>query len=858
MTNPTRSAGPPAPPTPPDDGTRVPPGPARGAVQRVLHRFAERLARRPKTVILAWAVIIALCTPYALGLDSVLTDQGASKVVPGTSSARADELTKKAFPHRSEREVTVVVEAPDVRGAQARTLFAELDARIAKLRSDGEVERTSSAYTLYRDASAAFLTGVRDRARAAAGDPAGQRAFVDREVAGGRVPAALAGPAREAATAPGARDVTRIAGTFAAQADWRAFPLPVPGDAVSRLVADDGRTALASVSYTDKAGADPDVEWLRDTARALLADTGLGKDAQVHVTGELALIHDTYEKAEADNALMESVAYVIIFVILLVFFRALVPAILTLAVIGLSMNVSQAALHLLGEQVTLTQFTVTIMTFVMLGAGVDYSMLLSSRYRQERLAGREPREAAVHATVHAGESMLLAAVAVALAFGATLLSPVDWIPPLGYGGLLGIPIVLAAALTLTPCLLVLLGDRFFALGRDPLSDLEHRGAMGRHLRRTAEFARRRKVWIVVAFLAATVPFALLVAGNRSTSDPVALSPATDSRDGFETVARQWGDAAVMPTIAVGRADPGVVRDGRLTDAGREKVARLTERVAAVPGVASVDSATHPFGKPWSQRQLAEGGTLLDDYVARDGTLRFVVALDDDPYSKDAAATVTRVERVVDQRANGVAALEIGGTTQVDRQYGDALSSSFWQMVVLVSVGVFVMLVITLRSLFVPLRLIATIMLSNVWAVGLTVLIFHHWRGEAIIDDLPIFLTVLMMGLGMDYEIFLVTRVRDLLRGGLSQEEATLRAVVDTGRVINAAGLVMAGSLGTMALSSTLMLQEYGAGLGLAVLLDATVIRMLFVPATLLLLRKYNWWLPGFGVRGRRLDKVPAG
>ncbi|MFD9907019.1 MMPL family transporter [Streptomyces sp. NPDC059063] len=851
MTKPTRAAGPPAPTPPPGPGTPTPPAAARGAVQRALHRFAERLAARPKTVILAWAALIALCTPYALGLDDVLTDQGASKVVPGTSSARADELTKKAFPHRSEREVTVVVEAPDVRGRDVRALLAGLDARVAKLRADGDVERTSSAYTVYRDATAAFLGGVRKDARAS-GDGG---AFVDRQVRAGRIPGALAGPARAAVAASDGREVARIAGEFAARADWKRFPLPVPDGAVDRLVADDGKAALASVSYTDAAGADPDVEGLREIAEGLLAEHDPGGGAQVHVTGELALIHDTYEKSEADNSLMETVAYGIILVVLLFFFRALVPAVLTLAVIGLSMNVSQAALHLLGEEVTLTQFTVTIMTFVMLGAGVDYSMLLSSRYRQERLAGRGPREAAVHATVHAGESMLLAAVAVALAFGATLLSPVDWIPPLGYGGLIGIPIVLAAALTLTPCLLVLLGDRFFALGRAPLSDLEHTGAMGGHLRRTAEFARRRKVAIVLVFLAATIPFALLVSGNRSTSDPVALSPATDSRDGFETVADQWGDAAVMPTVVVGRAAPGVVRDGQLTDSGRAAVGRLSERLAGVPGVASVDSATQPFGTPWSDRQLADAGRpVLDDYVARDGTLRFVVALADDPYAKGAAATVRRVERVADSDAGrAVAALEVGGTTQVDRQYGAALRSSFWQMVVLVSVGVLVMLMVTLRSLLVPLRLIGTIMLSNVWAVGLTVLIFHHWRGEAIIDDLPIFLTVLMMGLGMDYEIFLVTRVRDLLRAGLTQEEATMKAVVDTGRVINAAGLVMAGSLGTMALSSTLMLQEYGAGLGLAVFLDATVIRMLFVPATLLLLHKYNWWLPSFRRTRRRTD-----
>ena len=133
MTNPTRAAGPPAPTPPPGDGDRTRPGPARGAVQRALHRFAERLAARPKTVIVVWALLIAVCTPYAMGLDDVLTDQGASKVVPGTSSARADELTKKAFPHRSEREVTVVVEAPDVRAFLASGRFEDARARVEKV-----------------------------------------------------------------------------------------------------------------------------------------------------------------------------------------------------------------------------------------------------------------------------------------------------------------------------------------------------------------------------------------------------------------------------------------------------------------------------------------------------------------------------------------------------------------------------------------------------------------------------------------------------------------------------------------------------------------------------------------------------
>ncbi|MEU5976826.1 MMPL family transporter [Streptomyces sp. NPDC047315] len=836
VTRPAPPAGPAADGSPPDGGR----------VHRALHAFARRLIARPKTVILLWAVLIAVCMPIGGQLTSQLTDQGASKVVPGTSSARVDELTKRSFPQRSERELNVVLTAPDVHAPQLKAALADLDEELDARRRDGDIAATSSAYTVFRDATEQFLTRLWQQAGGATATAAERAAAVDALTRRGAVPPALVPAARETAAAGDEGRVADVARSAAIAADWRDFPLPVPADAVDRLIAKDGRTAVVSVAHPVEGDRDPDVDWLRKAARGALAAAeadGADAAAKVHVTGELALIHDTYDKAESDTVLMETVAYGIIFVVLLFFFRALVPAVLTLAVVGLSMSVSEAALFGLSHQVTLTQFTMTIMQFVMLGAGVDYSMLLSSRYRQERLAGRSPRDATLHATVHAGESMLLAAGAVVLAFGATLLSPVDWIPPLGYGGLVGIPIVFAAALTLTPCLLVLLGDRFFALGRAPLSDLERQGAMGRHLRRTAEFARRRKVAVVLVFLAATVPFALLAAGNRSTSDPVKLSPVTDSRTGYEALASAWGDSAVLPTTVVGEAADGVVRDGQLTDEGRNAVARLTERIAAVEGVAGVDSATQPFGRPWDAAQQRQDRAFLGDHVARDGTLRFVVVLADDPYSSAAADTVDRIDDALRAAGGDVGKLTIGGATQVDLQYGAALRTSFWQMVALVSIGVFVMLALTLRSLLVPLRLIATIMLSNVWAIGITVLIFHHLRGEVVIDDLPIFLTVLMMGLGMDYEIFLVTRVRDLIRKGHPQDEATLAAVVDTGRVINAAGLVMAGSLGTMALSSTLMLQQYGAGLGTAVLLDATVIRILFVPATLLLLRRYNWWFP---------------
>lgn len=812
-------------------------GPSR--MERFLLGTARVLVGHPKTVLAVWAVLVALTMPFASRLDEVLGSQGASKVVAGTSSAQAATLATESFPQHSEREVAVVLTGWDAQSLPMRQLLAVLDAAISPLAARGEVLQTGSAFTLHRDAIAAFVDG-----QLAAAGPAGtgpvtpaKRSALEAHLDAQQLPP----PVRELVLASqGQGEAAREAkaGDFTVAADWQNFPVPV---STRDVVSADGRTTLVSVSYAP-GGDDPDPAELRGIVGSVVSGLHLDSQVEAHVTGEIPLLQDTYALAEADNARMEQIAYVVIAIVLLLFFRAVLPAIITVAVIGLAMNVSQAWLFLLGHNVSLTQFTATIMTFVMLGAGIDYSMLLSSRYRQERLAGRDVRDAVIHATVRAGDSVLLAGAAVVLSFGATLLSPVDWIPPLGYGGLVGIPIVLLAALTITPALLVLLGDRFFWLGLRPMADLEAGGALSSSLRRVVGVARSCPLLVVLVFLLATVPAAMVIGRHSLSADPLALSPDTDARRGALVVTKEWGESALFPTVVVGALPHDAMQGGTLTPAGEQRLANLVTALAADSGVARVSAVTHPAG---SDQPAVPTAALPDQvrraYLSDSGTARIVVAVRGDPFSENARATVERLAATV-HRAD-LPGLVVGGATRVDAQYDEALAASFWTMIATVSIGIFILLLLALKSVLIPLRLVATIMMSNVLAIAIVVAVYRIWRDDAVINDLPVFLVILMMGLGMDYEIFLITRVRDLVRQGLPDGEATMAAVVDTGRVITAAGLVMAGSLGTMMLSSTLMLQQYGLGLGAAVLLDATLVRMFFVPASLLLLRRYNWWMP---------------
>jgi RND superfamily putative drug exporter len=801
--------------------------------------FARAVTGHPKTVLAVWAVLVSLSTPFALRVSEVLTQQGASKVVQGTRGAAVANLVRSDFPTHSEREAVVVLQGWDQSSLQSRQLLAVLDGAIVQTASGARVRQTVSAYTAYRDATAAYVEGQLTAAGLGGTHRAtvAERAALVARLAAQKLPKPLTDLilASQGATQ---KARTALAGDTVVAADWHRLPVPAPP---LDILNDAARTTLISVSY-DATGPDPRTDDLRATVSTVIRSLGLQRTVTAHVTGEIPLLQDTYARAEADNARMEQVAYLVVALVLLLFFRAVVPAVVTVAVIGLAMNVSQAWLYLIGGHVQLTQFTSTIMTFVMLGAGIDYSMLLSSRYRQERLAGRTVHEAAVHATARAGESVVLAGSAVVLSFGATLLSPVDWIPPLGYGGLVGIPIILLAALTITPSLLVLLGDRFFWLGVKPLSDMESRGALSTSLRRVISITRACPLLVVMVFAIVTVPVIMTVQSHPLSADPVALSPETDSRRGAEVVTSTWGPGYLFPTVVAGRLGPGDAKGGTLTAAGETRLARLTTTLAADPGVAQVTDLTHPFGTTRGAVTAAKiPPQVREDYLSAAGAVRIVVNLRGDPFSPAARATVDRLESIVHDVS--LPTLRVGGATQVDAEYDSALVSSFWKMIAVVAAGIFVLLLVALKSVLIPIRLILTIMMSNAWAIAITVLVFRVHQGAAVINDLPVFLVILMMGLGMDYEIFLITRVRDLVRAGQSDADATGNAVIDTGRVITAAGLVMAGSLGTMMLSSTLMLQQYGLGLGAAVLLDATLVRMFFVPASLMLLRRANWWVP---------------
>src|SRR3989454_2819490 len=232
------------------------------------------------------------------------------------------------------------------------------------------------------------------------------------------------------------------------------------------------------------------------------------------------------------------------------------------------------------------------------------------------------------------------------------------------------------------------------------------------------------------------------------------------------------------------------------------------------------------------------------------------AFDSEPYSDQAIATVAQIRANVNVLKSkdpllASSTMLVGGATASVSDLATSSGSDYFNLTALVLVGVFIVLLVALGSVFTPLRLIFTILLSISWAMAATIYFFKTYFSVELIWILPIMLLVIMVGLGLDYDIFLVTRIREYVAGGAKDEEAIETAVERTGGIITVTGLVTAGAYGTMMLSQIPMLQQLGLAIFIVVLLDATLTRIYLVPSIMMMMKRLNWWAPG------RLRRVPV-
>jgi putative drug exporter of the RND superfamily len=585
----------------------------------------------------------------------------------------------------------------------------------------------------------------------------------------------------------------------------------------------DGRTTFAVVYPRP----DPDSVF-GENPRAEKAASAVLKHATVagqpvHLTGFDALTEDSGQDQDGPGLLLEAMlgALGALAVLAFVFasFLAIVPIVMAFA------SIMTTFLLLLGltQVATVSPIVQFLIALLGLGVAIDYSLIVVSRWREERAHGRSGDEAVQKAMETAGRAVLFSGITVAIGLLALVALPLPFLRSMGYGGML-IPVVsVLVALTLLPVVLAKLGPRL---------DWPHRRTDDKASRawtRWATFVARRR-WLA-ALAGMAVVLALVAAATDlqlGTSDADTLAKAGDSRAGLVALERAGiGEGAVFPhEILVERGtDPNAV-------------------VRAVSDVAGVHGAVAPDDPRWR----------------RDGTALVEVMPVPDSGIAEGGDTLDGVRESAHAVGPGV---RVGGQPASNADFIDAVYGSFPLMIALITITTFILLARAFRSLLLPAKAIVLNVLSVAAAWGVLVLVWQHGHGSEAIWDvqatgsipswMPLMIFAFLFGLSMDYEVFILARMREEFDRTGSTETAVITGIGRTGRLVTSAALILFLTFVAMASSPGTDLKMFATGLGAGILLDATVIRALIVPAVIALMGRWNWWLPSWPARLLRVE-----
>ena len=565
------------------------------------------------------------------------------------------------------------------------------------------------------------------------------------------------------------------------------------------VILNGGTAAFLPVAYTGKTSGSID-EATR--LRHLLVD------AHTRVIGEPAIWSNFQSVSKQQLQRGESIGFPLILLILLAGFGTVAAAVAPVALGAVAVFLSGAVIYWLSRSFAISVYVTNMASMIGIGVAVDYSLFIVSRFRRELHEGATQDEALGRALASSGTAVVFSGATVAVSLAALFAIDVNALRSMAVGAIVVVCISVLASVTLLPALLAATGTR---VDRFRLRLPWHTGEEGSDAlwTRWAHAVMRRPVTALVGgatvMLVIAAPLLAMKTFNRGLNELPANAEVRVATEHAQSLA---GPGFASPVHVVTPTPPAALLAG----------------VAAMPGVASV-------GKPV---RSADGTRWLTD-----------VRLAVQPESQPARDIVHRIER-----AAGPGSL-VGGSTVFDIDVHDAIFGGLWKMLLVILAACYVVLFLLLRSVVLPLKAVLMNLLSVGASYGVLVAVFQwgwlDWTGynsPGYVDTIvPALVLAVTFGLSMDYEVFLLTRIRErwLVHG--DNERAVAEGLVGSARIITSAAAVMVAVFAAFAVAGAPSLKELGVGLAVAILLDATLVRLVIVPAAMRLLGSWNWWMP---------------
>jgi uncharacterized membrane protein YdfJ with MMPL/SSD domain len=569
--------------------------------------------------------------------------------------------------------------------------------------------------------------------------------------------------------------------------------------------------------------------------------------ARLYVTGQSAIESDLEPVQNQDLKVGELYIAIPVALAILVFVFGTLAFLLPFALAAFAIPVTLGLVWIFANFMTLSTYLTNMVALIGLGIAIDYSLLIVYRYREERKSGRAKEDAVARTMDTAGRAVVFSGTAVAIGLALMLFMPLPFMRGFGLAGLL-IPLVsVLAAVTLLPVLLYWLEDRLDRVRLIPRRVIERREDNERSFWAKLAGAIMRRPFVfalgtTALLLALTTPLATLQLGPGSNEG---VPQRLESVQGLNVLSGAIGEGAISPTELVidtgragGAADPAI-------QASKERLATLLRTDREVTNV------------------VADGAQTVDP----SGRYLHLQAVGRHEYGlPQAQEFVDRLRDEIIPAAGFPAGVEVlaGGGPAFGVDFLDMTYGAFPWLVLAVLLLTYLLLVRAFRSLLLPLKAIILNLLSIGAAYGILVLAFKLGAGEPfgltqfdqIEGWIPVFLFAMLFGLSMDYEVFLVSRMREEWDARRDNAAAVTQGLAKTGRLVTAAGLIMFAAFMGFVAGSIIGLQQFGLGLAAAILIDVTIIRALLVPSAMKIFGRWNWWLPESVAKVFRVEPSP--
>jgi RND superfamily putative drug exporter len=639
----------------------------------------------------------------------------------------------------------------------------------------------------------------------------------------------------------------------------------------STFVSPDRRTTFLIAALTPSSTSDVGrtvVPHLRETVGNTLTRLPRAEGFDVKVTGNPALDYDVRTISAEDTRRGEERVLPLTLAVLVLAFGALVAATLPIIVGVLAITIALGIVAVAAQFQTMSVFVLNITTMVGLGVGIDYSLLIVTRFREELNRGLAPVDAAVRTIQTAGSAVVTSGLTVVVGFGALILTPLTETRSVGVGGLIVVAVAVLLATTFLPAALAILGrniDRPRWLAR-PLARIHTPQGWERWARSLGHRPWRAILGGGIALAILTFPLTQIKIGLPARNW---FPPEAESGQGLAALRDMGASGVIQPLRVVvqlpagesalsGRRLPGLKA---LSDSIRKdpRVREVRGVATLRPGLSTLQLAIF-YGDPEAVRERYP--EFFNAYLSADRrtTLMDVIAVD----SVSLTGMMDLARQVRRTIASGTrlrgAEIVVGGFAASSLDLQEHLLRRFPGIVAMILGVTAIMLFIAFKSVLVPLKAVVLNCVSVSAAFGITVFVFQHGYGasffglegptEAIFVVVPVLVFATVFGLSMDYEVFLLTRVKEVFDKTGRNDHATMEGLSATASTITFAAAIMIAVFGVFAFSRVLAVQFIGFGLAIAVLLDATLIRMVLVPAIMHIAGRWNWWP---GVRAPRRD-----